>query len=177
MAFCAMLGMLCNSMLGRRPCHMLPCGVCDNLTWRRKESRRACARSKAKAKQRQSKGQSKAKAKAKRKSKPKQRQSKATQWRGTLSEPAFCQCACAPKEKSCTELQPSQTTVHDHEWESTVQRRGEVRQRKLDFAILAYAPQRREPVTQVTPRFIQHICARESFSKNLGKDFVVAACK
>ena len=39
----------------------------------------------------------------------------------------------------------------------------------------AYTPQRQEPVTPVTPRFTQQSCARESFSKNLGKDFLVAA--
>ena len=58
MAFCAMLGMLCNSMLGRRPCHMLPCGVCDNLTWRRKAKQRQAKQGQAKqsqAKQKQSK--------------------------------------------------------------------------------------------------------------------------
>ena len=44
-----------------------------------------------------------------------------------------------------------------------------------DFAMLAYAPQRQEPVTPVTPRLIQQVCPRESFRKNLGKDFLVAA--
>ena len=44
-----------------------------------------------------------------------------------------------------------------------------------EFAMLAYAPQRQEPVTPVTPRLIQQVCARESLSKNLGKDFLVAA--
>ena len=47
----------------------------------------------------------------------------------------------------------------------------------ISTAILGCRRQRQEPVTQVTQRFIQHICARESFSKNLGKDFLVAACK
>ena len=42
-------------------------------------------------------------------------------------------------------------------------------------SILAYAPHKQEPVTLVTPRFTQHSCARESFNKNLGKNFLVAA--
>ena len=37
------------------------------------------------------------------------------------------------------------------------------------------APHRQAPVTLVTPRFTQQSCARESFRKNLGKDFLIAA--
>ena len=51
----------------------------------------------------------------------------------------------------------------------------EVRSLMMIIAILAYAPHRQEPATLVTPRFTQQSCARESFRKNLGKDFLVAA--
>ena len=45
----------------------------------------------------------------------------------------------------------------------------------LEFFKIYTAPHMQEPMTLVTPRFTQHSCARESFSKNLGKDFLVAA--
>ena len=43
------------------------------------------------------------------------------------------------------------------------------------IAILDYAAHRQEPATLVTPRFTQQSCARESFKKNLGNAFLVAA--
>ena len=50
----------------------------------------------------------------------------------------------------------------------------ELRSLMIMIAILAYAPQRQEPVTLVTPRFTQQSCARVSFRTTLGKAFLVA---
>ena len=72
------------------------------------------SKSKAEAKLSTIKSKSKSKEKIKAKAKAKQSNAMEGNSLGTCFLP-MCMCA---QRKSCTELQPSQTTVHDHEWEA-----------------------------------------------------------